>query len=558
MKKTLLHYCLLGTLCLSTLAGCDFLDCDETSVYTIEDITSSYDRTKNLATHVYSFLPDGFCNVDGAMQDAGTDDAVHVYQTSDVQRFVNGTWGANAVVDDRWSHYYQGIRAANVFLKEARGLTFEDWQYNDNYENWMKMFQYYEYEVRFLRAYYYFELIRRYRNVPLVTEVLTAEQANAVQPSSFEEVADFILRECDELKTLLPVNFEDGLMDKETGRITRGAAMALASRLRLYLASPLYSADDKEKWKEAARSAYEIIGQASALGYGLSSYSALFDERNNTAIENILVRTVAESGTFEQNNFPMGVEGGKTSTCPTENLVSAYEMKNGTPFDWNNADMRANPYQDRDPRLAMTIAYNGMQWPGDNTLEIWEGGANALPLNNATVTGYYLKKYVNNDISFEPGSTVTRRFHSWILFRYGEILLNYAEAMVNAFDSPTYKDAELPMSALEAVNMLRNRSDVQMPPYPSNLSKEDFIKRLKNERRVELAFEGHRFWDVRRWNELEQTADIFKVQVTKIGDRVSYDRQLYETRVVEPRMYFYPISNSELFKNGNLRQNEGW
>ena len=123
---------------------------------------------------------------------------------------------------------------------------------------------------------------------------------------------------------------------------------------------------------------------------------------------------------------------------------------------------------------------------------------------------------------------------------------------------PAYKDAELPMSALEAVNMLRNRSDVQMPPYPSHLSKEDFIKRLKNERRVELAFEGHRFWDVRRWNELEQTADIYKVQVTKIGDRVSYDRQLYETRVVEPRMYFYPISNSELFKNGNLRQNEGW
>lgn len=558
MKKTLLHYCLLGTLCLSTLTGCDFLDCDETSVYTIEDITSSYDRTKNLATHVYSFLPDGFCNIDGAMQDAGTDDAVHVYQTSDVQRFVNGTWGANAVVDDRWTHYYQGIRAANVFLEEARGLTFEDWQYNDNYENWMKMFQYYEYEVRFLRAYYYFELIRRYRNVPLVTEVLTVEQANAVHPSSFEEVAAFILRECDELKTLLPVNFEDGLMDKETGRITRGAAMALASRLRLYLASPLYSADDKEKWKEAARSAYEIIGQASALGYGLSSYAALFDERNNTAIENILVRTVAESGTFEQNNFPMGVEGGKTSTCPTENLVSAYEMKDGTPFDWNDADMRANPYQDRDPRLAMTIAYNGMQWPGDNTLEVWEGGANALPLNNATVTGYYLKKYVNNDISFEPGSTVTRRFHSWILFRYGEILLNYAEAMVNAFDSPAYKDEELPMSALEAVNMLRNRSDVQMPPYPSNLSKEEFIKRLKNERRVELAFEGHRFWDVRRWNDLEQTADIYKVQVTKIGDRVSYDRQLYETRVVEPRMYFYPISNSELFKNGNLRQNEGW
>lgn len=541
-----------------SVTGCDFLDCDETSVYTTEDIVSSYDRTKKLATHVYSFLPDGFCNIDGAMQDAATDDAVHVYQDSEIQRFVNGTWGANNVVDDKWAHYYQGIRAANLYLKEAEGLTFDDWKYNDNYENWMKMFQYYEYEVRFLRAYYYFELIKRYRNVPLVTEVLTEEQANSVKPSSFEDVAKFILEECDDLKSKLPINFEDGLMDKETGRITRGAAMALASRLKLYLASPLYSTDDKSKWKEAARAAYEIIGQASVLGYGLSNYSELFDEKNNTAIENILVRPVAESGTFEQNNFPMGVNGGKTSTCPTENLVSAYEMQDGSPFDWDNAEMKANPYQNRDPRLAMTIAYNGMQWPGKNTLEIWEGGANALPLNNATVTGYYLKKYVNNDVSFDPGSTVTKRFHSWILFRYGEVLLNYAEAMVNAFDSPTYSDAEFPMSALQAINMLRNRNDVKMPPYPNDLSKEDFMKRLKNERRVELAFEGHRFWDVRRWKELEQTSDIYKVRVTKDGNQISYDRALYETRIVEQQMYFYPIANSELFKNGNLQQNEGW
>lgn len=541
-----------------SVTGCDFLDCDETSVYTTEDIVSSYDRTKKLATHVYSFLPDGFCNIDGAMQDAATDDAVHVYQDSEIQRFVNGTWGANNVVDDKWAHYYQGIRAANLYLKEAEGLTFDDWKYNDNYENWMKMFQYYEYEVRFLRAYYYFELIKRYRNVPLVTEVLTEEQANSVKPSSFEDVAKFILEECDDLKSKLPINFEDGLMDKETGRITRGAAMALASRLKLYLASPLYSTDDKSKWKEAARAAYEIIGQASVLGYGLSNYSELFDEKNNTAIENILVRPVAESGTFEQNNFPMGVNGGKTSTCPTENLVSAYEMQDGSPFDWDNAEMKANPYQNRDPRLAMTIAYNGMQWPGKNTLEIWEGGANALPLNNATVTGYYLKKYVNNDVSFDPGSTVTKRFHSWILFRYGEVLLNYAEAMVNTFDSPTYSDAEFPMSALQAINMLRNRNDVKMPPYPNDLSKEDFMKRLKNERRVELAFEGHRFWDVRRWKELEQTSDIYKVRVTKDGNQISYDRALYETRIVEQQMYFYPIANSELFKNGNLQQNEGW
>ena len=234
-------------------------------------------------------------------------------------------------------------------------------------------------------------------------------------------------------------------------------------------------------------------------------------------------------------------------------------MTNGEPFDWSNPVMKADPYKDRDPRLAMTVAYNGMQWPAKNTLEIWEGGANGLPLNNATVTGYYLKKYVNNDISFEVGSTVTKKHHNWILFRYGEVLLNYAEAMANAFDSPTYKDADFPMSALEAVNKLRNRSDVQMPPYPTDITKDDFIKRLKNERRVELAFEEHRFWDIRRWKDLDQTTDVYGVRVTKdnAGSMV-YEKQLYGKHVVDDRMYFYPISNAELFKNENLKQNPGW
>lgn len=557
MKKIILKYCMVGLL-IGSLSGCDFIDCDESSDYKKEDIFTSYNRTKQMATYVYSFLPNGFCNIDGAMLDAATDDAVHVYKTSKIQRFVDGTWGANSVVDDVWSHYYEGIRAANLYLKEAEGLTFEDWKFNDNYEAWMKSFEYYKYEVRFLRAYYYFELIKRYKNVPLVDKVLTPEEANLVKPSSFEDVARFILDECDELKHKLPANFNDGFMDKETGRITRGVAMALSSRLKLYQASPLYSADNQDKWIDAADAAYELISQTTELGYGLSKYADLFDENNNKQKEVILARPIGESGSFEQSNFPMGVQGGKTSTCPTENLVSAYEMQaDGSAFDWGNEAMRKNPYAGRDPRLAMTVAYNGMAWP-KNALQIWEGGANGLPLNNATVTGYYLKKYVNNDVSFESGATVTKRHHNWILFRYGEILLNYAEAMANAY-SPSYKDgSRFPLSALDAVNMLRGRSDVNMPAYPGDISKDDFIKRLKNERRVELAFEGHRFWDVRRWKELDKTADIYKVQVKKNGAEVVYDKQPYDNRVVMDCMYFYPIANTERYKNTNLIQNEGW
>lgn len=556
MKNMKLKYLLFGLLMFS-LAGCDFLNCDESSDYEKEDIFQSYNRTKQMVTHVYSYLPNGFCNISGAMHEAGTDDAVHVYGTSTIQRFVDGTWSANHTVDDVWSHYYAGIRAANLYLKEAEGLTFEDWKFNDNYEAWMKNFGYFQYEVRFLRAFYYFELIKRYQNVPLITEVLTPEEANRVKPSTFQQVADFIWEECEILKNELPINFKDGFMDKESGRITKGAVLALRSRLTLYVASPLYSADDKEKWKKAATAAYDLIGRVTELGYGLGKYADLFGANNNLEKENILVRPIGESGEFEKANFPMGVQGGKTSTCPTENLVSSYEMTDGTPFDWSNEKMRKSPYADRDPRLSMTIAHNGMIWP-KKKLEIWEGGANGLPLNNATVTGYYLKKYVNSEINFESGSTVTKKHHNWILFRYAEILLNYAEAMVNAFGSPTYSDSNYPMSALTAVNLLRVRADVNMPLYPENLSPEDFMKRLKNERRVELAFEGHRFWDVRRWKDLEETAEIFKVEVKKVDGKLAYNKKLYDTRVVADRMYFYPISASEIFKNDYLIQTPNW
>ena len=283
----------------------------------------------------------------------------------------------------------------------------------------------------------------------------------------------------------------------------------------------------------------------------------MFSAANNKSVEVILARPTGEHGDFEKANFPMGVEGGKTSTCPTQNLVDAFEMKDGTAFDWNNPTMKANPYANRDPRLGMTIVYNDMVWPAKAKVEIWEGGENGLPLNNATTTGYYLRKYVNKDISFVSGSTSTKKHHNWILFRYAEVLLNYAEAMTNAF-GPDYTDAQFPISAREAVNQVRKRSDVNMPELPAGMSKADFLERLKNERRVELAFEGHRFWDVRRWKDLNQTANIYGVKVKKTDSGFSYDKFLYETRTITDNLYFYPISNTEKYKNPSLGQNPGW
>ncbi len=552
--------CLTLFLSLFLLSGCDFMDCSESDYYSLEQIQGSFSRVKQFATNIYGYLPHDFCSIDGAMQDAATDDGVHIYESSSVQRFVNGTWSANYLVEDQFASLYNAIHDANFYLNNLTGLTFDDWKYADDYEDWMKEYPNYENEIRVLRAFFYFELVKRYQNIPLITTVLSQEEANMTKPVAPEVIFEFIIKECTEVSKLLPVNYESFGKDKETGRVTKGVALALKARVALYAASPLFNHnDDKSKWIAAAEAAYEIIGEQSTLGYDLDrSFVNLFGAKNNTSKEVIWARPTGESNSFEASNFPMGVKGGKTSTCPTENLASAFEMEDGRMFNWNDESMKQNPYARRDPRFYLTIVHNGMNWPADKSVEIWEGGANGLPLTNVTTTGYYLRKYVNNNISFEPGSPTTKAHHNWILFRYAVVLLNYAEAMVNAYGDIEHTTAKCAMTALEAVNKVRSREGVKMPALLQTLTPAEFLKRVKNERRVELAFEGHRFWDIRRWKELDNTADIYGVKVRKESDKIEYKKTLIDTNVVADRMYFYPFANTELFTNGNLKQNEGW
>ena len=146
------------TICMvaSVLASCNFMNCDESDDYRLNEIQGSYNRVKQFVTNIYGYLPSDFCSIDGAMQDAATDDAIHVYETSNIQRFVNGTWSANNTIDDKFAQYYNGIHDANYYLENMLGLDFKDWEYGDDYEYWMKNYANYEYEVRFLRAYFYF------------------------------------------------------------------------------------------------------------------------------------------------------------------------------------------------------------------------------------------------------------------------------------------------------------------------------------------------------------------------------------------------------------------
>lgn len=540
---------------LLTTTSCDFMDCDESDNYTLQEIQGSYNRVKQFVTSIYGYLPSDFCNMHGAMLDAATDDAIHVYESSAIQRIVNGTWSANYTVDDKFAYYYNAIHDANYYLTTLSGLTFDTWENGDDYQDWMQNYDNYQYQVRFLRAYFYFELVRRYQNVPLITKPLSQTETNQIEPSSAKEVLKFIINECTEIAPKLPIK-STSIAQAENGRATRAMAMALKSRAALYAASPLYNTNgDNAKWTEAAKASHDIIASAGELGLGLDTYANLFKSKNYNSKEVILCRPTGTSKTFEQANYPMGVTGGNTTTCPTENLASAFEMKDGRAFDWNDPTMKANQYKDRDPRFYLTIVHNGMLWPAKKAVDISEGGANGLPLTNATTTGYYLRKYVDNSISFEAGSTTAATHHNWILFLYAEVLLNYAEAMIHVNGNCDYKDATYTMSAREALNAVRKRAGI---PEVAACSQDEFLMRVKHERRVEMAFEGQRFWDLRRWKNLDETKNIYAVRITHHDGVLSYEKTLLSERSVSNKLYFYPIANVELFKNKKLVQNSGW
>ena len=563
MKKQ--HYinCSLIILLLLGFTNCSDLNYDETSFNRKDDVFSDFARSKAFLNGIYAYLPTDFNSVDGAMRASASDEAEHVNDVSSVQQFNDGSWSAIQTLDNVWNSMYAGIRASNLFLKESAGQTFPELQYNNlpgnDYPDIMLQYKNYAFEARFLRAFFYFELVKRYKDVPLITTVLTPEEAVNVKQSSFTEVVDFIVSECDAIQTALPLNYTNFSSAKETGRVTKGAALALKSRILLYAASPLHNpANDVLLWQKAALAAKAVIDLNA---YTLTSSYALVV--NNPSLtpgpELIFERREAASSGFESRNFPIGYQGGNTGTCPTQNLVDAYEMRlNGLPI--NDPASRynpASPYAGRDNRLAQTIIFNGSQFKA-LAVETFFGGKNALPITFATKTGYYLRKYVIETINLDPrAGAVSTREHTWTLFRYGEILLNYAEAMNEAYGPEVAAAVPLTLTALSAVNTVRRR--VTMPVFPAGLSKDAFRTKLRNERRVELAFEDHRFWDVRRWKIGEQTKDIFAMDITRNANlSLTFAPKLLEVRPWQERMYFYPIPQSEIFKNTNLKQNTGW
>lgn len=550
---------------MSLMVSCADLDYHEYTVYDKNYVFTDFDRTAGVVTDIYSCL-DSDIPTDGSLCSA-CDESEYAWSWSSVLGYTDGRWSPSNAYS-RWD--FTGIRRANFFLTEYVNADFSEQKYDKDYEAEMKRFNRYPYEVRFLRAYFYFNLARAYGDVPLFTEVLTEEEANQVTRTPVAEVFDFIVKECDEILEAdqLPVRYSDLVGDAangestDGGRVTKQTVMALKARTLLYWASPLFNTENnKDLWRRAAQANKDVIDFCDANGISLGKYSEIWGTNNWQAGEMIFVRRVGDMNWPETTNFPVGMENGNSGNCPTQTLIDAYEMQ-ATGLAWDEPGSGydpTNPYAGRDPRMSMTVAVNGDEWPdtNPNPLETYQGGRNGLPLAGATPTGYYLKKYLDKtiDISASTGSGSTR--HNWVTYRLGEFYLNYAEAVFNYLGSADATDGTFTMSAVDAVNVVRGRSDVGMPGFPTGLSNDEFTEKYRRERMVELAFEGHRFWDVRRWKDGASQKSIVEMQITKNGDSYTYNR-VTKQRYWDDKMYLFPIPDSERRKNPNLTQNPGW
>ncbi len=559
-----------------SLTGCADLDYNEINVRD-EEWTYEFpsNGVKNLVYDVYAQMFNEFeQNYNGALRASATDEAVFASALSSVHNFYNGAWSAANPFSDTWRISYRAIAEVNTYLEKISQVDLSEYQYDANYANMKLQYDLFPYELRFLRAYFYFELVKTYGDVPLITKSLTNAEANNVSRTPADEVFKYIIDECNAIAEYLPISYKNEPYN-EIGRATRPAVLALRTRALLYWASPLHNpSGDKERWLQAAVSAKDLLDHAEGWGLKLADYKSLWGdnafEGNSELIMGVGIGTNSDrwgpGNAFERANYPVGVENGSSGNCPSQTLVDMYEYQSGAnagktfgEVHPGSIDVTAeNPYEGLDPRFALTVVKNGDTWPSNSAqasvIETYQGGFNGAPKVNATPTGYYLRKYVDGAVITTYNNSTQRR-HTWIIWRLSEIYLDFAEAMFYYYGDADAKGA-LGMSANEAVNTLRSRAGIDMPTFSGS---DNWLTRYERERAIELAFEDHRFWDVRRWMKGSQYfTKVQEAKLTRGGDGTITLTRETVNRLWDERNNLFPIPQSEILKNGKLTQNTGW
>ena len=447
-----------------------------------------------------------------------------------------------------WARSYAGIRAVNYALSVINNVNLSPGHKSELIG-----------ELQFIRAYRYQDLIRNYGGVVLIGDTVTQLTDNLQDPGLFaratiQQSITYAVAQLDSAAARLPSTNGSAWA---LGRATVGAALALKSRLLLYAASPLYNAGT---WADAAAAAKAVIDLGQ---YTLSQngYQQLFLSPNDNEIifERLFIPNIAPHVCVEIDNGPNGYDGWAGNT-PFQNVVDAYEMANGKSItDPTSGYDPQNPYVNRDPRFYATILYNGAPYRGSTVQVFVPGGkdSNQGPSNwNTSQTGYYLRKFANDAYPIDNPWSVAGG-QPWIYMRYAEILLNYAEAQ-NEASGP---DA----TVYQAINSIRARASVNMPALPTGLSQSDMRTAIQNERQIELAFEEHRFYDVRRWKIADSTENVPAYGVTVTVNAANPSGYTYTRKIALagrsflPQHYWLPIPLSEIqASNNQLQQNPGY
>lgn len=490
-----------------------------------------------------------------------------------------GSWSRGDFNEFRWVDLYNRIRQINLFKENIDKVPFDNQSTKDRLKG----------EVHFLNAYFYHNLVRLHGGVPIVKRTFALKDDFLVPRNTLAESIQYIVEECDAAASLLPLTHEA----RNIGRATKGAALALKSRMLLYGASELYnnsswassyakpefisytSGDRNARWraaKDAAKAVIDLgIYSLQKTGNPIKDYTDVFLTKDSK--EAIFSRSFLKSRGWEDGALP-GLANGPNGyhnwggNTPIQELVDDYEMEDGSKFSWSNPVHAAAPYEDRDPRFYASILYDQAPWrprPSDaakidpvgkviiRSVEtargVWLPGLDTRkgPIEdwNGGYSGYYLRKFIDPTVVHEYAAAGGNQEVPWHFFRLAEMHLNYAEACLGL---------GLQDEAKTYINMIRDRAG--MPSITE--SGQALIDRYRNERRIELVFEQHRYFDVRRWmiapQALGRNANGIIIE-DPIDGPVKYTVSKIQNRAWNNKMYFLPIILDEMNRNKNLVQN---
>jgi hypothetical protein len=565
--KTIKYFLLALLLC--GLGSCkkDFLQRDTGVPIDFNKVFSDPKLAAGFGDNSYNSLISDYSRLSGAqgMTSQFSDESISSNNQGVIVAINSGQFLSPLASDvvGTYNSMYVGIRNTNVMLANMDKVP---WTKEPTYNpGFIKGEQY------FLRAFFYFELIKRFGGVILLDKAQTiSESGNDLARSSYDETAAFILKDLDQAIGSLPLVWPSA---SAYGRATKGAAMALKARMLLHMASPLNNSKSSTDivgnvtlWENAAKAAKDVIDLNR---YALEPNYA--DVLSKTDSKEYIMIKIKNARTFNDPSVPYIIDflcpasygGNQSNLSITQNHVDLYEAVKKTGATITSASPitdptsgydKNNPYLNRDPRFYNNVIYNDMTWQG-RKVETFTGGRDIVAASSFyTKTSYYLKRLWPEIV--KSGSNASE-FVNFVYFRYAEILLNYAEA-INEAKGPT-ADA---FTAYSAVNLVRNRAG--MPNLPLGLSKDQMRERIRNERAVEFAFEDMRWWDILRWKKGPDLVaqPMMGMKITKTGTTFSFEVITLGTeyqKTFKDYMHLYPIPLAEINKSATaLVQNPGW